>query len=198
MKGPVVFDFDKTLTDSDTLFGFYKSVAGSDLLFFPKRAVLIAAAILYKSGLINNNTLKRIGIFLFLKGRSQKEMEIAAYKYSKQIELNDIYLHHYQKTDGEKWVVSASPEIYLKLILGSDRVAGTTFTYRDEKVEGLDVNMFGWEKRRFLNKKGIHHISEFYTDSLTDKPLIDIAQKVYIVENGEIRIFETENTKDSL
>lgn len=198
MKGPVVFDFDKTLTDIDTLFGFYRTVAGSDLLFLSKRAVLIASAILYKSGVIKNNTLKRIGIFLFLKGRSRKELEAAAHKYSKEIELNDIYFNHYKKTEGEKWVVSASPEIYLKHILGSDRVAGTTFTYRDEKVEGLDVNMFGWEKRMFLNKKGIHHISEFYTDSLTDKPLIDIAQKVYIVENGEIKIFETENTKDSL
>jgi len=185
-RSVAVFDFDKTLTDRDTLFGFYRTVAGGDPLFLFKRILLIAAGVLYKAGLITNCTLKHIGIYLFLKGTSREELKNAARKYSEQIELNDIYLNHYQKTDGEKWIVSASPEIYLRYLFPDDRVAGTTFTYSENKVIGLATNMFGQEKKKFLGEKGITHIHKLYTDSIADKSLMDISEDVYIVNQGHI------------
>lgn len=185
-RSVVIFDFDKTLTDRDTLFGFYRTVAGGDPLFLFKRILLIAAGVLYKTGLIKNRTLKRIGIYLFLKGKTRDELEIAARRYCEQIELNDIYLNHYQKTDGEKWIVSASPEIYLRHLFRGDHVAGTTFTYNGNKVMGLETNMFGQEKKSFLGQKGITHIHKLYTDSITDKSLMDISEDVYIINQGQI------------
>jgi len=184
----VVFDFDKTLTNKDTLFGFYKTVAGNDHGFFAKRIILIAAGVLYKVRLLKNDTLKSIGIKLFVKGKTRCELESAAKKYAKQIEFNDIYFNHYQKADGEKWIISASPEIYLNLLFPGENVAGTTFNFTEEKAEGLNVNMFGQEKKRFLNGKGVSIIDEFYTDSQSDKPLMDISKKVYIVEKGEFKV----------
>ena len=185
-RSVAVFDFDKTLTDRDTLFGFYRTVAGGDPLFFFKRILLIAAGVLYKAGLITNCTLKRIGIYLFLKGTSRDELEDAARKYSEQIELNDIYLNHYQETDGEKWIVSASPEIYLRYLFPDDHVAGTTFKYSGNKVMGLETNMFGQEKKKLLGKKGITRIHRLYTDSIADRWLMDISENVYIVNQGHI------------
>jgi len=185
-RSVVVFDFDKTLTDRDTLFGFYRTVAGGDPLFFLRRLLLIAAAVLYKIGLIKNRTLKRIGIFLFLKGKTRDELETAARRYSEQIELNDIYLNNYKKTDGEKWIVSASPEIYLRHLFPGDHVAGTTFTYSGNKVTGLKTNMFGQEKKKFLVEKGITRIHRLYTDSIDDKSLMDISEHVYIISQGHI------------
>jgi len=181
-----VFDFDKTLTDRDTLFGFYRTVAGGDPLFLFKRILLIAAGVLYKTGIIKNRTLKRIGVYLFLKGRTRDELEIAARKYCKQIELNDIYLNHYQKTDGEKWIVSASPEIYLRHLFPGDHVAGTTFTYSGNKVMRLEINMFGQQKKSFLGEQGITQIHNLYTDSIADKSLMDISENVYFVNQGNI------------
>ena len=181
-----VFDFDKTLTHEDTLFGFYKTVAEGDPLFSIKRMVLIIAGVLYKARLLNNRTIKRIGVSLFLKGVTRDELEVAAQNYCEKIELNDIYSQHYQKTVCEKWIVSASPEIYLRHLFPGDRVAGSTFTFSGNKVTGLKTNMFGKEKRRFLRKNGITHIHEFYTDSITDKPLIDMSENVYIVNQGSI------------
>ncbi|NNF46409.1 MAG: haloacid dehalogenase-like hydrolase, partial [Desulfofustis sp.] len=124
----VVFDFDKTLTDRDTLFGFYRTVAWGDRLFLIKRIFLNAAGVLYKTRLIQNHTLKRIGIHLFLKGTTRDELENAARKYCKKIELNNVYWNYYKKTNGEKWIVSASPEIYLRNLFPDEKVAGTTFT----------------------------------------------------------------------
>lgn len=181
-----VFDFDKTLTYRDTLFGFYRTVAEGDPLFLFKRILLIGAGVLYKIGIIKNRTLKRIGIYLFLKGITRDELETAAQKYSEKIELNDIYLNHYQKTDGEKWIVSASPEIYLRHLFPGDHVAGTTFTYCGNKVMGLKTNMFGQEKKKFLRKKGITRIHRLYTDSIADKWLMEISENVYVVNQGHI------------
>jgi phosphatidylglycerophosphatase C len=185
-KSITVFDFDKTLTDKDTLFGYYRCVAGGDRLFLMKRSLLLVAGILYKSGIIQNNTRKRFGISLFLKGKSRFEIEKAAQQYAGKIELNSIYHKHFLKAEGEKWVISASPEIYLRHLFPGEQVAGTTFVFSGDKVKGLDVNMFGPEKKKYLNEKGISLISEFYTDSLTDKPVMDIAQKVFIVKDGDI------------
>lgn len=185
-RSVAVFDFDKTLTDIDTLFGFYRIVARDDRLFRQKRILLIAAGVLYKAGLIKNRTLKRFGISLFLKGKTRDELESAARRYAKKIELNDIYLNHFQKTEGEKWIVSASPEIYLRYLFPGEQVAGTTFTYGEGVVNGLDINMFGMDKKRFLSEKGITRIHKFYTDSMTDKPLMDIAENVFIINQGKI------------
>lgn len=185
-RSVIVFDFDKTLTNKDTLFGFYRIVAGDDRLFPFKRLLLIAIGVLYKTRLIKNSTLKRIGIYLFLKGRTRDELESAARKYGKQIKLNDIYLNHYLKTDDEKWIVSASPEIYLRHLFPGDHVAGTTFTHNGNKVMGLETNMFGQEKKRFLGEKGVTHIRKLYTDSIADKSLMEISEEVYIVYQGHI------------
>ena len=185
-RSVVVFDFDKTLTDRDTLSGFYKTVAKGDPLQFFKRMLLITAGVLYKTGLIRNRTLKRIGIYLFLKGVSRDELDIAARRYSEQVELNDIYLNYYKKTDGEKWIVSASPEVYLRRLFPGENVAGTTLTYRGDRVLGLETNMFGQEKKKFLGEKGIIEIRKLYTDSITDQSLMDISEDVYIVDRGHI------------
>lgn len=185
-KSVTVFDFDKTLTDKDTLFGFYRAAAGSERLFFVKRLLLMAAGVVYKAGGISNDRLKRMGIHLFLKGKTRGELEDAARRYSETIGLNEIYTKHYETADGEKWIVSASPEIYLKYLFPGEQVAGTTFIFSGEKVTGLDKNMYGGEKKRFLNEQGIRSISELYTDSYSDKPLMDIAEKVFIISEGQI------------
>lgn len=181
-----VFDFDKTLTDRDTLFGFYKAVGDSKYLIRLKQMLLISAGIFYKAGVIKNTTLKKIGIALFLRGKTKDQLETAAQIYASQINLNGIYYDHYQKTVGDKWIVSASPEIYLKHIFPGEKVAGTTLKFHDRKVVGLGVNMFGCEKKRFLKEKGVHHISEFYTDSMSDRALMEMAETVYIIKNGTI------------
>jgi hypothetical protein len=121
-----------------------------------------------------------------LKGRTRDELEIAARKYCNQIELNNIYSKHYQKAAGEKWIVSASPEIYLRHLFPGDNVAGTTFTYSGNRVVGLETNMFGQEKKRFLGEIGITKIHKLFTDSISDKSLMDISENVYIVNQGQV------------
>ena len=67
----IVFDFDKTLTFKDTLFGFYKIVNKNSSIFLIKRLLLLIGAFLYKFKIIDNDSLKSFGIFLFLKGKDK-------------------------------------------------------------------------------------------------------------------------------
>ena len=182
----IVFDFDKTLTNKDTLFGFYRMIDGQNPLFRLKQILLIGAAAFYKSGFITNDILKKIGISLFLKGKTRGQLETVAEIYASQIDLNDVYYDHYRNSAGDKWIISASPEVYLKHVFPGGKVVGTTLKFHGERVAGLGVNMFGREKKRFLERISVHNINALYTDSMTDEDLAEIAERVYIVNRGNI------------
>jgi len=62
MKEIIVYDFDKTLTYKDTLYGFFKAVANRDIFYFPKLFIYISFMVFAKLGLISNTTLKEYGI----------------------------------------------------------------------------------------------------------------------------------------
>ena len=52
---------------------------------------------------------------------------------------------------------------------------------------GIRRNLFGVEKRNWLAEQGIEAISVLYTDSFSDKPLMDIAVSVYLVEGSSVK-----------
>ena len=66
MKKIVVYDFDKTLTYKDTLFGFFKFATKKNILYPYKLSIYVLYMILTKSNFITNSKLKDIGIKLFL------------------------------------------------------------------------------------------------------------------------------------
>jgi len=187
MKGPIVFDFDKTLTDKDTLLGFYRESA-SNLMFRLKYPVLLLSAILFKAGLISNDSLKNIGVRLYLKGYRKSDLEKIALRYSSKIKLNNIYHNDFLKYPSDQVIIiSASFEEYLKPLFPDCKVVGSTLNYQENILIGLSVNMYAERKKYWLNEQNIDRVDEFYTDSFTDRPVMDISNKVYIVEDGKKR-----------
>ena len=67
-KKIIVFDFDKTLTKNDTIFGFYLYVTKKNLLFPFKIVLYVIIILLSKLKLINNTSLKKLGVLFFLSG----------------------------------------------------------------------------------------------------------------------------------
>jgi len=182
-----VFDFDKTLTNKDTLFGFYRYVNGSSKGFELKRLVLMLAAVLYKFKVLSNDQLKSVGISLFLKGRKREDLTAAAEGYASTLKLNEVYHQAYSKIPREeKIVISASPVIYLEKVFPGEKVVGSELRYVDEVVKGLKVNMYGKAKSDYLKSIGVKKFDFLYTDSFADKPLMKMANKVYLVKDGEI------------
>jgi len=189
MKGPVVFDFDKTLTEKDTLVGFYYEVSNSKLRYYTKLPFLWIAAVLYKVGIISNDLLKKVGVWLFLNGISRDKIDKAGHNYSSRIKLNDIYRNEFLNyTPKEVLIISASFEDYLKPIFTNYTVVGSKLRYNSEsKVNGVLTNMYGERKKEWLLNKKIDHVEEFYTDSLADQPVIDLSGKVFLVKDNEKR-----------
>lgn len=182
-----VFDFDKTLISRDSLFGFYKIVCSGRRSLRLKKFILLITAILYKLRICSNKRLKAVGIFLFLKGCEQKWLESQAENYASKIELNDLFYSVYSEIPKhEKYVLSAAPSVYLSKIFNGDNVAGTELNYRNDRVQNLACNMYGEEKANYLKSIGYNRIEALYTDSYADKPLMEMANRVYIVKNGQI------------
>lgn len=196
MKGPVVFDFDKTLTEKDTLFGFYAFVNEDNLIFKLKRVLLLISALLYKVRMINNTQLKKIGLSLFLAGKSIELIEAKSYEYARKIELNEIYHQYFLNTPKEnRLILSASYESYLKKLFPSENVIGSKLAFKNGKVFGIEINMYGIEKKRCLLKSNITLIEKLYTDSYSDQPLMDISKKTILIKDGTVvdKIIKSEN-----
>ena len=190
--GIVVFDFDKTLTNEDTLFGFYKQVDGKNKLFLFKRILLLFFAILYKISFISNDTLKKIGIFIFLKGKTKEVVEISSIEYAKTISLNTVYKDFFQNYPIEqRLIISASFEDYLLPILPKEQVIGSKLKFHLGKVIGLKENMYGKRKQATLLRLGYTSIEALYTDSFSDLPLMDVAESVFLVKNQSVKVIKT-------
>lgn len=191
MKGPVVFDFDKTLTKKDTLTGFYREASARNM-FYLKYPLLLTAAVLYKCGIISNDSLKKTGVQLYLKGFKKDEIEKIALNYSKKIQLNEIYQKDFLKYSPDRVIIiSASFEEYLKPLFPEYKVIGSTLVYSKNKLTGLSTNMYGAKKKEWLLGQNINQVDVFYTDSYSDQPVIDLSHRVYMVEQGSKRELKT-------
>jgi HAD superfamily phosphoserine phosphatase-like hydrolase len=181
----IIFDFDKTLIEKDTLFGFYKIVHGNGIIFKIKRLVMLFSAVGYKLKLINNNSLKAIGIGLFLKGKTIEQLTQASIEYANQLKLNKIHRDVFLKIPKDKRIIiSASPEIYLHQVFPDENILGTLLSFENNKVVGLKFNCYAEQKwERFKEKYPNIAIDEVYSDSMTDLPLFKNAKIAHFVTN---------------
>lgn len=181
-----VFDFDKTLTYHDTLVGFYKVVNKPGFKYYLKRTLLIIAAICYKLKIIDNNKLKKIGVRLFLKGKDKSYIDEKAIAYAGTIKLNEIYYNDYQKYSiKDRIIVSASLMEYLKPLFPKDKILSSSLLYsQSQKVIGLNDNFYAEQKLLALSKNGIERIDTLYTDSYSDRSLMQISDNVFLINKG--------------
>jgi len=182
----IVFDFDKTLTQKDTIFGFYQNAAKSKRKFKILLPGYYLIAVLTKLGILSNTTLKKAGIRFFLKGYNIDALERIGKAYASSIKLNEIYYSHFLEYNTDEVIImSASYDIYLKYLFPEYKVVASKIKYNNAgKVEGLDENIFGQQKLNWLLKNNIKIIDTLYTDSFSDKPLMSISKCTYLVKNG--------------
>lgn len=189
MREPIiVFDFDKTLTYKDTLFGFYKAASRSRVLFNVKYPFFLVAAAAYKLGFISNSGLKKVGIWFYLKGKTREELEAIGKEYAAKIDLNKVYRDVFLNYSADQvLIISASFEEYLKPLFPQYRVTGSQLEYSEWGcVKGLDLNMFGEKKREWLEKNKICKIDMLYTDSFSDLPLMKMSNSTFLVSMDSI------------
>jgi phosphoserine phosphatase len=183
----IAFDFDGTLTDKDTLLGFF--LRSKTKFRAIKILLYLFFACLCKVKIISNNSLKDFGVKLFLNGKSRTEINEIGEAYGRSISLNKIYDEYFKPLTGNALIISASFHEYLKFIFPDDDVVASSLSYNEsDKVTGVAFNCYKEQKLIALHKKDIRQIDVFYTDNIVaDGPLVNISSTTVIVKSGSVR-----------
>lgn len=188
------YDFDKTIFYPDSSYSFIKwSLKRRPSLYLFWLPAAAAAGIGYLVGLNSKERLKEKA-FGFLPRLKDIDAEVELFWKEHEHKLSDWYLRQKKEDD---LIISASPEFLLKPItdkLGVKLLA-TKMDKRSGKISGL--NCFGSEKvRRFREEYPDSSTEEFYSDSLSDSPMAEIADKAYIIRDNATRPEEWPDGKE--
>jgi phosphoserine phosphatase len=182
----IVFDFDKTLINYDSLTRllFIRMISWRFFLF----PFYIVLKVLSKFSCISILKEKEIA-FKLLMPNKYDEFDLVCKKYSKKIILNDIKLILDKEIGNNNRVIilTASPENYLKPLFPDADVIGLTFKI-DEKNNIISINQhpYGKEKYDCLKALGINKVDSMYYDSKSDEYLIPLCNSWFKVKQGKV------------
>lgn len=184
MKKIIVYDFDKTLTKNDTLLSFFIFNEKRNFFFFMKLCTYFFLMVFAKVKIISNYKLKDYGVKIFLRNLTQKESNHKFFYFKDHIKFNFLY----NKTDFSKqniYIVSASFEEYLRPIFSENiKILASTLTYENNRIKALKFNCYGRNKLKRLEGEDISEIDLFYTDSMSDLPLVKISKRIILIKNN--------------
>lgn len=200
-KKLIVYDFDKTIYGGESGTNFFTYY----LKNYPLKGLLFGLTYLKEVlfYLIKITDLKRLKerFFIFLESHSNEEIEKIVdgfwKEYGKKMySWTQEELRKNRKEADMVIVTSATPLFLLERLIpemGYDMVFGTEFQGDGEEKFVAEIkgeNNKGMEKVRKLDKWAKennieYEIIKFYSDSLADKPLYDIAEKKYWIKKGK-------------
>ncbi len=174
-----LYDFDGTIYDGDSSFDFIMYCFRTNpklIKYLPK---CLNAAFKYKAKKITKTEMKEI-FFSFLK--DIKDIDSAIKQFWQKHEKNIKKFYRDKKHDKDI-IISASPIFLLKPIAEKYKVHDLIASDVNKKNgKFLKENCLGKEKVKVFKKKYPKaKILEMYTDSSHDLPLIELADKGYLV-----------------
>ncbi len=178
-----VYDFDRTIYDGDSTIGFFLFTLKhkpSLIRYIPKQVI---GFLLYGMKKIDRTELKEY-FFCFLSSIDAEKMANDFWGQNHK----KIYGWYLEKKQSDDVIISASPDFLLKPICQRLSIRHLIASRVDVKSgKFLGNNCRGEEKlRRFTDEYHITYIDEFYSDSYSDLPLAQIADKAFLVKNGTI------------
>lgn len=179
-----VYDFDQTIYFPDSSYHFFlyclRKRPAAVIPVLPKSLLL---AIQYKRGKIGAGILKQ-QLFSFLRRLDDVDRMVMEFWESHRCRLQDWYLK--QKRDDDL-IISASPEFLLRPIaeeLGV-RLIATRMDPHSGIIQG--ENCHDVEKvKRMREVFPEDPIERFYSDSLSDSPLAELAKQAFLVKKDRI------------
>lgn len=183
-----VYDFDKTIYNGDSTADFYLFA-----LKRHKKIITLAPSLL--------GSVMRF--YVFKKG-TKTEFKQVMYRFLRYCDIdrdiadfwavnrNKIKQYYLKQKREDDVIISASPEFLLEPIINELNI-GTLMASKVDKHTGVydGINCHGKEKvRRFYEAFPGCKIDEFYSDSYSDTPLAEIAEKAYIVKGEDFSEWE--------
>lgn len=210
LKKLAIFDIDYTITKRETLMEFFKYMIKKDkrnIRYLPRA---LYCGLMYLIKVYDEKRVKE-GFLKFIEGINEDELSELTSEFFESTLKNILYddaikMMKELKSQGyDIYLISASPEFYVKefyKIKEVDRVIGTKFKFENKsfirKMDG--ENCKGEEKVRrlqeVLKEKNIQvdfKNSYMFSDSLSDKPLLDLVGNPYLInykKDHEIKILK--------
>ena len=208
MEKLAIFDIDYTITRKETLMEFFKYLVSKDIknIKFLPRALY--SGLMYGVKIYDEKRVKEC-FLKFIENIDEAELaKLTKLFYDERISkiLYKDAVDMIKKLKKEGYMViliSASPEFYVKefyAIKEVDLIIGTKFTFEGGKfVRKMDGNNCKGEEKvrrlnKFLKEKNIKvdfKNSYMFSDSLSDKPLLDLVGNPYLInykKKNEIEI----------
>ncbi|MBX7374254.1 HAD-IB family hydrolase [Clostridium chauvoei] len=202
-----IFDVDYTITRKETLMELYKYMIYKDkknIKFLPRA---LYSGVMYMAKVYDERMVKE-KFLKFIDGIDEGELALLVKEFYKDRLSKIIYkdalnmMKNLKKQGYKVYLISASPEFYLRELYNIDSVdmiIGTRFLFEEGKfIRKMDgANCKGEEKVRRLKevlKKENLNIdfknSYMFSDSLSDKPLLDLVGKPYLINYKKEHEFE--------
>lgn len=198
MEKLAIFDVDYTITKKETLMELYKYMVFSEfenIKYIPRA---LFSGLMYGLKIYDEKRVKE-SFLKFIENKSEAELEVLTRNFYHDVLKNILYddaiaMMKKLKSEGCKiFLISASPEFYLNELYDIkevDMIIGTKFFMEAgkfiRKMDGL--NCKGEEKVRrlkeYLEKEKIevdYKNSYMFSDSLSDKPLLDLVGNAYLI-----------------
>ena len=198
MKKLAIFDVDYTITRKETLMQLFSYCIEEDkrnIKYLPRA---LYSGLMYAVGIYDEKRVKE-SFLKFIDGYEEKQLgELVKRFYknrlSKILYDDSIKMMKKLKREGyDVYLISASPEFYLFELYALeevDKIIGTKFEFNNgkfnRKIDG--ANCKGEEKVRrlkeVLKEENIEvdfENSYMFSDSLSDKPLLDLVGHPYLI-----------------
>lgn len=189
-----LYDFDKTIYAKDSSIEFlFFALKHQTRLVLPSFLKFMVVFALYKIKIVPKIKAKE-AMFSFLPKIKTPEKLIQQFWEHKSL---DVWYLKQQKDDDV--IISASPRFLITPILHKNNINHIIASEVDLKTgKFLSNNCYGEEKARRFNTK--YHscvVESAYSDSLSDRPMLDLAEKSYLIsrKNGSVQIKKFQSHK---
>lgn len=189
-----VYDFDGTIYDGDSAKDFVKYCYKKRYISLKEYLHVYYTYFKYLVGVYDKTEFKE-NIYRFLNKIDDIDSVVKDFWEIHKGKIKDFYLAKNHKKD---IINSASPYFLLEGICKKLEVKGLIASNVDKKTgKYLEKNNGGYEKvKNLYDKYPDIIVSEVYSDSIDDKPLLDIAKKSYMVKGDTI--YDYKDYKPSL
>ncbi len=207
MEKLAIFDVDYTITKKETLMQLFKYVIMKDIknIRFLPRALY--SGLMYSINIYDEKRVKE-SFLKFIEGIEEKDLALLVKGFYKDVLEKILYedaiemMKNLKRKGYKVYLISASPEFYLRefyAIKEVDMIIGTRFILESgkfiRKMQG--ENCKGEEKvkrlREVLEKENVevdYKNSYMFSDSLSDKPLLDLVGNAYLINFRKKNDFE--------
>lgn len=181
------FDFDNTIYKGESAFDFALFVMRKKISLI--RYLPHILSLLYKYEKCKMSSEEFQNAFNSYADVLLKNKEIVEDLVVKFWQKNEhkLYPHILEKIKPEDFIITASPDFLIEPIKNKINTKNFLCSEADLSLGKITYLNFGENKvKRFVKKIGKKKITNFYTDSYNDKPMMDYAEHVFLITKGKI------------